>query len=74
MHPQLTVVAISLLLLLPTSAQAYLGPVLGLGVIGSIIAMVVVGFLSVFSFIYLPLRKFLRRDSADDDSEADSQD
>ena len=72
MYRHLSVI-VFVLLLAPTSAQAYLGPVLGLGVIGSIIAMVVVGFLSVFSFIYLPIRKLLRRDKADNDSEADSQ-
>ena len=70
MYRHLSVI-VFVLLLAPTSAQAYLGPVLGLGVIGSIIAMVVVGFLSVFSFIYLPIRKLFRRDKAD--SEADSQ-
>ena len=56
-------------LLTPTSALAYLGPVLGLGVIGSLIAVVVVGLLSVFSFVYLPIRNFLRRKRRDDEDD-----
>jgi hypothetical protein len=66
-------VLIALLLALPTNALAYLGPVLGLGVIGSVVTMLVVGLLSVFSFVYLPIRKYLRRDKSNDD-ESDSQD
>ena len=58
-----------LLVLLPEPAQAYLGPVLGLGVIGSMIAVAVVGLLSVFSFVYLPIRNLLRRKRQDEEDE-----
>lgn len=71
-HPPFVVIA--LLLMLPTSAQAYLGPVLGLGLIGSVVTIVVVGLLSVFSFVYLPIRKFLKRDRSNNDGESDSRD
>ena len=60
------------LILLPESAQAYLGPVLGLGVIGSMVAVAAVGLLSVFSFVYLPIRNFLRRRQQDDEDDPDT--
>lgn len=60
-----------LLLVLPESAQAYLGPVLGLGLIGTVITLIAVGLLSVFSFVYLPVRKFIRRNRRADDEDHD---
>ena len=62
------------LLLLPLPALAYLGPVLGLGVIGSVIAIVVLAFLSGFSFIYVPVRNWLERIRKDRDGDTDQQD
>ena len=48
-------------LALPTAASAYMGPALGLGVIGTIIAVVAVSLLSLFAFILLPIRRRMRK-------------
>ena len=63
-----------ILLLLPLPALAYLGPVLGLGVIGSVIAVIVVALLSGFSFIYVPVRNWLERIRKDRDGNTDQRD
>lgn len=62
---------LSAALLLPSSAQAYLGPALGLGVIGSVVGVVVVALLSLFSFVYVPLRNYLRRNRRSREDEPD---
>ena len=59
------------LLLLPLPALAYLGPVLGLGVIGSVIAVIIVAALSGFSFIYVPVRNWLERIRKDRDGDTE---
>ena len=61
------------LLAWPVMASAYVGPTLGIGIIGSIIAIVVVLALSLFSFVVMPWRRWRnrRREAApqvDDDS------
>lgn len=74
MHPALPMFVLVSLLMLPLPALAYLGPVLGLGVIGSMIAIVVVVFLSAFSFIFLPVRNWfdrLRKGRGEDKEEQD---
>lgn len=73
MRPVLSIF-VAVMLMLPMPAAAYLGPVLGLGVIGSVLAIVVVGFLSGFSFIYLPIRNWLDRNRKRRDGDADRQD
>ncbi len=49
------------LLAWPGVASAYLGPTLGFGVIGTIIAIVAVLLLSLFSFVVMPLRRWRNR-------------
>lgn len=48
-------------LLLATDAAAYMGPSLGLGIVGTVIAILLLALLSVFSFVYLPIRKLVRK-------------
>lgn len=61
--------------LVPTTLHAYMGPTLGLGVIGAIVVAVIVFLLSIFSFVVIPIRKMLRNakkgqeDKKSDDSE-----
>ena len=74
MRPAGSLLIITILLVVPLPALAYLGPVLGLGVIGSVIAVIVVAFLSGFSFIYLPIRNWLDRNRKNRDGDADPQD
>lgn len=63
----------SLMLTLPAGAQAYVGPTLGLGIVGTVIAVVVVLLLSLFAFIFVPIRRMLRKTkqkSFDEDSDS----
>ena len=67
----LILVFFGLVLVLPTSALAYMGPTLGLGVIGTAIAVVALLALSVFAFVVAPLRRAFKKKqqkSADEDS------
>ena len=53
----------------PGVASAYMGPTLGLGIIGTIIAIVVVLLLSLFSFVIMPLRRWRNRNRQQDAAE-----
>ncbi len=50
-----------LLLAVPAPALAYTGPTLGLGIVGTVVAILAVLLLSLFSFVYVPLRRMLKR-------------
>ncbi len=60
-------------LVFPASASAYMGPTLGLGVVGTVIAVVGLLLLSLFPFVFVPLRRMLKktkRKRADEDADA----
>lgn len=60
-------------LALPASASAYMGPTLGLGVVGTVLAVVGVLLLSLFAFVFVPLRRMLKKakhKSADEDADS----
>lgn len=62
------------LVLLPASAQAYVGPGAGLGMIGSLIAVVAAVLVAVFGLLLFPLRLLLKRRKAKAQSpEADTR-
>ncbi len=52
------------LLLAPEPAHAYVGPGAGLTVIGAALALVGGIFLGIFGFVWYPIKRFLRRGSA----------
>ncbi len=57
----------------PVGAPAYVGPTLGLGIVGTVIAVVAVALLSLFAFIFIPIRRMLRKTKqkrADDHSDS----
>ncbi len=54
-------IAAGLLLTLPSYAVAYVGPGAGLGVIGSLIAVVVAVLVTVLGIVILPVRLLMRR-------------
>jgi hypothetical protein len=56
-----TVIAAGLLLTLPSHAFAYVGPGAGLGVIGSLIAVIIAVVVTVLGIIILPVRLLMRR-------------
>lgn len=58
-------------MLWPGVASAYMGPTLGLGIIGTIIALVVVLLLSLFSFVVMPLRRWRNRNRREDPADRD---
>jgi uncharacterized membrane protein len=56
-----------------SAAQAYVGPTLGLGVIGTVFAVLAVALLSLTAFVILPIRRMLaksKKKTADDDTDA----
>ena len=55
-------------LVFSVDAAAYMGPTFGLGIVGTIIAIVAVSLLSLFAFIILPVRKMLRKSKDKKDS------
>ena len=59
-------------LMLSSGAEAYVGPTLGLGVIGTVVAVIAVSLLSLFAFVIMPIRRRLqnsRKKRSDDESE-----
>ena len=59
-------------LVVSTAVSAYMGPALGLGVIGTILAVVAVSLLSLVAFVVLPIRRMIRKSkqkSTDSDSD-----
>ena len=58
-------------LAVPTIASAYMGPALGLGVVGTVLAVIAVSLLSLIAFVVLPIRRMIRKSKqkpASDDS------
>lgn len=51
--------------LLPVPAYAYVGPGLGAGVIGAILAVVGAVALSLFAIIYYPIKRVMRKRRAE---------
>jgi hypothetical protein len=47
--------------LLPGVAQAYVGPGLGVGAIGAVLAVIGAVLLSVFAAVYYPVKRTLRK-------------
>lgn len=64
------------LLVLPTvfltvPTEAYVGPGLGLGAIGAILALVLAGFLAVVGVVWYPIKRMFRGKQTDDDEPGD---
>jgi hypothetical protein len=50
----------SILVLLPSAADAYIGPGLGMGVIGVMLGILVVFVLTVVAIIWYPLKRLIK--------------
>ena len=50
-----------LLLVYPSETLAYIGPSLGLGVVGTLLAVIAVALLSLFAFVITPIRRYLKK-------------
>ena len=65
-----------LFLFIGNPAHAYLGPGAGLGMIGSLIALVIVVLVILFGLILYPIRRFIKRrrgpDRSDEPSDKES--
>ena len=46
---------------MPTTAHAYIGPGLGLGAIGMILALIFSVFLAVLAIVWYPIKRMLRK-------------
>jgi hypothetical protein len=60
-----------MLAMVPFAAQAYVGPGAGIGMIGSLLAVLAAVLLSVVGLILLPLRMLRKRRHAKGDSQAE---
>lgn len=63
------VFSVSLLMVGSDTAHAYLGPGAGLGMIGSLVALVIVILVILFGLILYPIRRFLKRRTEPDRSD-----
>ena len=55
------------------SAMAYVGPALGLGIIGTVVTVILVSLLSLFAFIFVPIRNLFKKSGQKNaDKDADS--
>jgi len=67
------VLAASSLLIFADSAQAYVGPGAGLGVIGTLIAFVGAVLLAIVGFVWYPIKRLLRQRASVPDTAAVQQ-
>ncbi len=47
-------------LMFSAKALAYVGPALGLGIVGTVVAVIAVSLLSIFAFVVIPIRRMFR--------------
>jgi amino acid transporter len=71
-NPTFSLVMCGLTIFFTSPAMAYLGPGAGLGMIGSLIAIVVVGLVIVLGLVVYPIR-MLRKRKADSSSKEKDQ-
>ena len=50
-----------LILVYPSESLAYVGPSLGLGVVGTLLTVTAVTLLSLFAFVITPIRRYLKK-------------
>lgn len=59
-HSFVLALAILMIVLQPVAAQAYIGPGVGLGAIGSVLGVIGAIFLALFAVIFYPLKRLLK--------------
>lgn len=57
-----------------STACAYVGPTLGLGVIGTVLAVIAVTLLSLAAFVIMPIRRLLKKSKQNDVPDSDLSD
>ena len=74
----LSALAVSCIGLMPTSADAYIGPGAGLSAIGSLVALLGAVLLVIVGFVWYPVKRLMRKWMAvhadEDDTEAENPD
>ncbi|MCB2190595.1 MAG: hypothetical protein KQI62_03470 [Deltaproteobacteria bacterium] len=61
----------ALLLLLPGTAQAYVGPGLGLGAIGAILGVIFSVILAILAFFWYPIKRLFGKGKKKQDNQGD---
>ncbi len=56
-----SIVGGALILVLPATASAYVGPGAGLSIIGSLLAFLAAIVIGIFGFLWFPIRRILRK-------------
>ena len=59
--PRMIVVSMLGLLIMASSAQAYIGPGLGAGAIGTVLGVLGSIFLALFAVLYYPIKRIVKR-------------
>jgi len=69
------VIGMLILISIPSNVQAYIGPGLGLGVLGAIIGVIAAVFLAFIGMLWYPIKRFILRKTsqANQGKDADSQ-
>ena len=58
------IMVILMLFTLPSYGEAYVGPGLGLGVVGAVIGVIVAVFLAFVGMLWYPIKRFILRNSS----------
>lgn len=58
------IMALVILIALPSYGEAYVGPGLGLGVVGAVIGVIVAIFLAFIGILWYPIKRFILRNSS----------
>ena len=67
--------AIGWLLLFPLAVHAYIGPGMGVGIIGVVLGILVAIFLAFFAILWYPVKRlFVRRRNQKEEKPGDSED
>ena len=60
----LRTLSLGMAILLPSLAQAYIGPGAGLSAIGSLLALIAAVFVAIFGFLWYPIKSWRKRRQA----------
>ena len=72
MHTFAFVIFMLILVGIPSYAQAYVGPGLGLGVIGAVIGVILAVFLAFIGMLWYPIKRFFLRNSSQSNQDKDA--
>lgn len=73
MHKIQFIFVILILLAIPSYSEAYVGPGLGLGVIGAVIGVIAAVFLAFVGMLWYPIKRFILRNGSQSNQDKDAE-